>query len=125
MKRIRGSLIACPADIVIKDDVLYNVSEHEEMNIYSKLLLANQSDIKTIIGRERSELDRQLSADQDCPERCFIEQALEFLNERDTKVVDAAIQQDFSQLSLNDDQSVEQPNCKACYFYQGINTRYY
>jgi hypothetical protein len=36
----------------------------------------------SIVDYERSELQKQLSEDEDCPEICFIEQAIDLLSER-------------------------------------------
>ncbi|KAK4876180.1 hypothetical protein RN001_012602 [Aquatica leii] len=77
MKRLRGSLIAYPADLEIHDqNVPYNVSDKITSEIYSKLLLADTREVHSIIERERSELLHQLAEDENCPEKCFIEQAL-------------------------------------------------
>lgn len=119
MKRIRGSLIAYPIDIDIKNDLLFfNMSENEDMNVYSKLLLANKNDINFIIERERKELQKQLDDEKDCPERCFIDQALELLKFREE-----TIEQSLKELSLNDFEEnlmENQQNAKIHYFYQGI-----
>jgi hypothetical protein len=36
----------------------------------------------SIVDRERSELQKQLSEEENCPETCFIEQAIDLLSER-------------------------------------------
>jgi hypothetical protein len=36
----------------------------------------------SIVDNERNELQKQLSEEADCPETCFIEQAIDLLNER-------------------------------------------
>lgn len=36
----------------------------------------------SIVDYERSELQKQLSEEEDCPETCFIEQAIDLLSER-------------------------------------------
>jgi hypothetical protein len=36
----------------------------------------------SIVEHERNELQKQLSEDENCPETCFIEQAINLLNER-------------------------------------------
>ncbi|KAB0795305.1 hypothetical protein PPYR_12144 [Photinus pyralis] len=83
MKRARASLIAYPADFEAPDRTSpYSVSDEIVSNIYTKLLTAGRREVYTIIDRERSELLQQLAEDNDCPEKCFIEQALSLLNER-------------------------------------------
>lgn len=87
MKRAKGSLIAYPADINVKDTSFFNVSYENVSDIYSKLLLANQNDILSIIDREDRELQLQLKENKDTPEICFITEAIKFLNERRDKVL--------------------------------------
>lgn len=83
MKRARGSLTAYPADVEAPDrNSPYSASDEIIPDIYTKLLTAGRGDVYTIIDRERSELLQQLADDNDCPEKCFIEQALSLLNER-------------------------------------------
>lgn len=83
MKRARGSLIAYPADLQVAErDVPYNASDEIMPHIYTKLLTAGRGEVCTIIDREQSELLRQLAEDDECPEKCFIEQALSLLHER-------------------------------------------
>jgi hypothetical protein len=36
----------------------------------------------SIVDHERSELEKQLSEEENCPETCFIEQAINLLSER-------------------------------------------
>ncbi|XP_018561476.1 RING finger protein 10 [Anoplophora glabripennis] len=88
MKRPRGGLTAYPADVMVKDDdVIFNMSEREAGEVYSKLLLANYEDILSIIARECRELKTQIADDENYPEKCFIEQAMALLKERETKVL--------------------------------------
>ncbi|CAH1976358.1 unnamed protein product [Acanthoscelides obtectus] len=89
MKRPKGSLIAYPCDTPIKDeDAIFEISERDAADIYSKLLLARKKDVLAIIERESKELDRQIKEDQDCPERCFVEQAITLLKEREDQVLE-------------------------------------
>lgn len=88
MKRQRGCLLAYPIDYNIPEtDILFNVSEAAVANIHSKLLLADKSEIAVIIQREKSELAAQLLEDENCPEKCFIEQAVALLKERENVVL--------------------------------------
>lgn len=85
MKRPRGSLLAYPADHVIRPDenALYDMSQIEKNGIYSKLVLADRSQVMTIIERESAELRAQILEDENCTERCFIEQAITLLRDRE------------------------------------------
>lgn len=89
MKRLKGSLTAYPATATNRtDDVIFNMSEKDASQIYSKLLLANQDEIFSIINREENELKVQLKANLDCPENCFVEQALVLLAGRKNLVLE-------------------------------------
>lgn len=83
MKRKRGSLIAYPADQQIDDDkFLFSVSDTSITNLYCKLLLATRNDVLKIIDRENNELKNQLTLDENAPEKCFIEEAINLLSVR-------------------------------------------
>lgn len=87
MKRLRGSLIAYPADEIInEEETIFNMSQKEAANIYCKLLLADNNEVITIINRERVELQTLLAEDENCPERCFIQEALDLLQLRENVV---------------------------------------
>lgn len=87
MKKMRGSLIAYPVDdIVPHQHVPFNMSD-TNANIYCKLLSATRPDVLNIIERERLELSKQLSEDDSCSEKCFIEQAIAQLVERENFVI--------------------------------------
>lgn len=89
MKRARGCLTAYPAGVETKDDdVIFNMSVREAGEVYSKLLLADHGDILSIIARESKELEGQIADDENCPERCFIEQAIGSLKEREASVLE-------------------------------------
>lgn len=88
MKRPRGGLTAYQANVEVRDDdVIFNMSEKEAGEVYSKLLLANYEDVLSIIARESRELEAQIADDENWPEKCFIEQAVALLKERETKVL--------------------------------------
>lgn len=83
MKRSRGSLIVYPANQIIREEkCLFKISDDSASSKYCKLLLANRIDVLNIIEREQRELEELLQADENAPEKCFIEQALESLNQR-------------------------------------------
>lgn len=88
MKRARGSLFAYPADQNIQEQgTLFNLSEIDASNVYSKLLIANTSEVIAIVEREHRELVSELQEDDNCPEKCFIEQAIALLKEREHFVI--------------------------------------
>ncbi|PSN56504.1 hypothetical protein C0J52_08428 [Blattella germanica] len=72
MKRERGSLVALPVQQcgIRPTDKLLSVSE------------TAVDTVMFIVEKERKELQKQLSDEQDCPETCFIEQAIGLLDER-------------------------------------------
>ncbi|RZC34088.1 RING finger protein 10, partial [Asbolus verrucosus] len=87
MKRPKGSLITYPASAIVREKEIFLFSEMETVDVYSKLLLANEAEILSIIEREHNELTAQLLENGECPENCFIEEALSLLNERRDKVL--------------------------------------
>lgn len=99
MKRLRGSLLAYPIDYntPIEETNFYNMSQIESDGIYSKLLLANRLQVMAIIERESSELRAQLMEDENCPEKCFIEQAITLLRDREGFV----LKDDVAELATN------------------------
>lgn len=84
MKRERGSLVALPVGQcgIRPTDQLLSVSETAVDTVHSKLLVATPREVMNIIDHERRELEKQLSEEEDCPETCFIEQAIGLLGER-------------------------------------------
>lgn len=65
-----------------------NFAQAGEHHVFSKLLLCSPEDvISLIISGEREELESQLEAEKDCPESCFIQQALEQLALREKATI--------------------------------------
>lgn len=85
MKRERGSLLPIPVEQSDRKNItgLLSLTEREIDTVYSKLLLAKPHEVMSILQVERMELKSQLLENEECPELCFIEQALELLNERE------------------------------------------
>ncbi|CAG9831157.1 unnamed protein product [Diabrotica balteata] len=107
MKRPRGCLIAYPADAETKNENdIFNMSDLGSRDVYSKLLLAKTDDVLTIIEREFSELKEQLK-DDFSPERCFIEQAMVLLKERESVVCGHVIKNDHSLEPFGENQLVD------------------
>ncbi|KAK0174727.1 hypothetical protein PV327_010464 [Microctonus hyperodae] len=98
MRRKRGSLLAVPVGETETPDpeTFFQVSEHPSSQIYSKLLLANATNIMEIIELERVQLKMELIDDPHSPENCFIEQALIELTARE----ECALKQSGQKLEL-------------------------
>ncbi|XP_063932738.1 E3 ubiquitin-protein ligase RNF10 [Zophobas morio] len=86
MKRVKGSLVTYPAAATVREEKIFNLSDAEN-DVYSKLLVANQLEVLSIIDRENNELKAQLIENGECPENCFIEEALRLLDERRNAVL--------------------------------------
>ncbi|KAK9512195.1 hypothetical protein O3M35_000665 [Rhynocoris fuscipes] len=115
MKREKGTLIVTPAHQFQSRSnrgPILNISETEIDTVYSKLLLAQQSDIDKILDKENSQLQAQLMEFKGCPELCFVEQALEALmirkNNTETKK-DTFIPND--EASLNETHHADTMEC--------------
>lgn len=87
MKKMLGSLIAYPASENITPKETPLTLSEDKTNIYSKLLTATKEDVLNLIERERIELTVQMSDEDNAPEKCFIEQALTLLSERENFVL--------------------------------------
>ncbi|KAG5871999.1 hypothetical protein JTB14_030841 [Gonioctena quinquepunctata] len=134
MKRSRGSLIAYPVDADVREDIIFNMSEKDAQHVNSKLLLAKKDDVLSIISREQGELNKQLEDDGDSSERCFIEQAIALLREREAMVLgipdpvdENQIVEALAHLDVNEAKEVDvtvnqdissTPLSKFHYFYQ-------
>ena len=65
-----------------KPSYLGKAGEHQ---VFSKLLLCTPKEVvDLILSWEKHELQAQLEAEKDCPESCFIQQALELLVVRES-----------------------------------------
>lgn len=140
MKRPKGSLVTYPATAIVKDEEVFNFSE--SVDVYSKLLIANQAEILSIIERENNELMLQLEENGECPENCFLEEALTLLNQRKETVSENLLSEKVTLAALNnldinensdtdtfDSSKVENldistnQQSKFHYFYQGNNPK--
>ncbi|XP_023240083.1 RING finger protein 10-like [Centruroides sculpturatus] len=102
MKRKRGSVISKPAN---RFSISENpISLNDEASCFQKLLTVSRGDVEKIINREFNELRTQLLKDKDVPEACFLESALELLDERKQSVMyTEVIEKDvFEYLTLDD-----------------------
>ncbi|XP_044271559.1 RING finger protein 10 [Tribolium madens] len=124
MKRLKGSLVTYPASAAVKDEEIIKFSD-SEIDVYSKLLIANQAEILSIIDRENDELNVQLVENGDCPENCFIEEALTCLNQRRDTILKncktsnenekVTLEENLDNLQINDnnDETFDNNNIKA------------
>ncbi|KFM75235.1 hypothetical protein X975_08140, partial [Stegodyphus mimosarum] len=88
MKREKGSLCAVP--VFHQNSVLSACYVHDDdfVTRFQKLLLANKSEIYEIISREQLELEALYQEEKNAPEACFIESALQLLDERQGQLND-------------------------------------
>lgn len=85
MKRERNSLMACPVsqfEIRTNQRPVLSVSEPDLDVGFCKLLTADKQEVLDIIEQEMKELEVEKTDNQDCPELCFIEQALDMCKQR-------------------------------------------
>ncbi|KAG5890438.1 hypothetical protein JTB14_025844 [Gonioctena quinquepunctata] len=134
MKRSGGSLIAYPVDADVREDIIFNMSEKDAQHVDSKLLLAKKDDVLSIISRKQGELNKQLEDDGDSSEKCFIEQVIASLREREDMVLgipdpvnENQIGEALTHLDVNEAKEVDvpvnqdissTPLSKFHYFYQ-------
>lgn len=102
MKRKRGSVISKPVNQFSLSE--NPISLNDEASCFQKLLTASKSDVEKIVKREYNELMTQLLKEKDAPEACFLESALELLQERKQSIIyNGIIEKDmFEFLSLDD-----------------------
>ncbi|XP_039292329.1 RING finger protein 10 [Nilaparvata lugens] len=88
MKRERGSLICSPVAQFNDrcNQMLLSVEEQALDTAFSKLLTADNDQVMKIINKEKSELEIEQKENINCPELCFIEQALDLLSQRQTQL---------------------------------------
>lgn len=92
MKRDRHSLEPQPVRRTShqKAPQLLHLAEAGEDQVFSKLLLCGPHEVVgLILSAEKAELEAQLEAEKDCPESCFIQQALEQLSMRESSSLDS------------------------------------
>lgn len=82
VKKAKSSMASCKS-------IVPHLRENSQSEVvYSKLLLADNNEIMSIIERERNELKSQLSFEgHDCPETVFVQQALDLLQTRENEVL--------------------------------------
>ena len=81
VRRNSGSAKASPRQLM-------HLSEEVERHVFSKLLLCSPEEVaRLILSNEKAELEAQFEAEKDCPESCFIQQALEQLAVRESNFI--------------------------------------
>lgn len=87
MKREKGSLFVNKASEIFNINEFPNFSNIEGAFTYSKLIMANESEILKIIEQEKNELDFQLAENGfDCPESIFVQQAIDLLSIKEKEI---------------------------------------
>ncbi|TRY69969.1 hypothetical protein TCAL_02333 [Tigriopus californicus] len=87
MRRERSSLFAVPVGQYHPEINKKHPSVSMANNSYSQLLLASPFEVANeIIARERNELEEQYRCDKDEPESCFIQEALQYLTQREALI---------------------------------------
>ncbi|XP_069475871.1 E3 ubiquitin-protein ligase RNF10 isoform X2 [Ambystoma mexicanum] len=83
MRREKGVLVALPKSKWMKVEQPVLLGDEQNMQ-YSKLLVASREQIlQQVILEEREALQRQYEEEKSCPESCFIEAAIEELQNRE------------------------------------------
>ena len=99
MKRDRHSLQPQPLDQNGQAHQKYNIDlskpmqlkRNDENSVFSKLLLCTPRDvIDLILSFEKLELQKQWEEEKECPESCFIQQALDLLAAREESILQEA-----------------------------------
>lgn len=91
MKRERFSLQPQPVRRMnaIQTDQPFMIHQLKpgEDHVFNKLLACTPNDVlRLMLPEERRELEAQFEAEKDCPEACFIQQALELLSQRECAI---------------------------------------
>lgn len=87
MRRERNSLFALPVDQYLPQFNEQHPNVNDELTSYSNLVLASPQQVgQRIIAMERKELERQYEEEKDEPEACFIEEALQYLTQRQSSI---------------------------------------
>lgn len=88
MRRDRNSLFALPIDEYFPE-VNQKHPNITQKNTYSQLVTASPAQVAAnIVARERFELENQYRIEGTEPEACFIEEALQYISERENGIVD-------------------------------------
>ena len=87
MRRERNSLFALPVDQYFDGVNEKHPNVNDKLTSYSNLILATPGQVvQGITSRERYELEQQYRDEKDEPEACFIEEALQYLSQRESGI---------------------------------------
>ena len=87
MRRDRNSLFALPVEQYFPEVNEKHPSINDKLTSYSQLVMASPTQVaRGIIAKERLELEDQYRAEKDEPEACFIEEALQYLSQRESGI---------------------------------------
>ena len=87
MRRDRNSLFALPVEQYFPEVNEKHPSINDKLTSYSQLVMASPTQVaRGIISKERLELEDQYRAEKDEPEACFIEEALQYLSQRESGI---------------------------------------
>lgn len=87
MRRDRNSLFALPVEDYFPEVNDKHPGFNDKFKAHSQLVLATPSQVaRGIIAKERFELEEQYRAEKDEPEACFIEEALQYLSQRESGI---------------------------------------
>ncbi|MBN3322756.1 RNF10 protein, partial [Atractosteus spatula] len=90
MRREKGVLVALPSSQWVKVEEPIRLGD-QSFSLYSKLLLASHEQVlQQVVWEERAALEKQLQEEQDRAEACFIQAALQELQEREAVLMKAA-----------------------------------
>lgn len=113
MRREKGVLVALPSSQWVKVEEPIRIGD-VRLSAYSKLLLASQEQVLSLLTEERAALQAQLSQEKDDPQACFIQSALlqlqereDALRKRNSKNEGSVEGADMTKLSLTDSVSPE------------------
>ncbi|XP_026471800.1 RING finger protein 10-like isoform X2 [Ctenocephalides felis] len=126
MRRPRNCNQAWPVDSTMQNNlVLPNISDGPIASKYCKLLQANLQQILDMINVNLADLNRVYKIEEFTPEACFIQQAIDLLNQYQADKLNSATKiktksNDFKQQSLDDSktQTADEQNLTADSFKQ-------
>merc|ERR1719262_1757098 len=119
MRRDRNSLFALPVDQYFPEVNAKHPNVKDRFTSHSNLLLATPTQVvQGIIAKERFELEEQYPEDiqeKDEPEACFIEEALQYLSQRES-----GIDIPKERFELEDQYRAEKDEPEACFIEEAL-----
>ncbi len=120
MRRERNSLFAMPVSQYFAEVNDKHPNLQDKWTAHSQLVLASPGQVaRTIIAKERQELEDQYRQDKDEPEACFIEEALQYLSQRESGIaVMSAKTSDIIEEDDSNSGSNEEETAASAIFYE-------